>query len=83
MSMVFDTGLGESIFLIFNFLSVFMPILIAIIVMMFVIYTVKKYNRRADERLQIERENLQVQQKMITEMNERIINIEKMLKAVE
>ncbi|MGE7922536.1 hypothetical protein ACQKND_05070 [Viridibacillus arvi] len=69
--------------MIFNFLSVFMPILIAIIVMMFVIYTVKKYNRRADERLQIERENLQVQQKMITEMNERIINIEKMLKEVE
>ncbi|MGE7624375.1 hypothetical protein ACQKMD_15375 [Viridibacillus sp. NPDC096237] len=80
MSMVFDTGLGDSIFLILNFLSVFMPVLIAI---MFVIYTMKKYNRRADERLQIERENLQVQQKTLTEMNKRIVNIEKMLKEVE
>lgn len=33
--------------------------------------------------LQRELENLQVQQKMLPEMNERIINIKKMLKEVE
>jgi hypothetical protein len=36
-----------------------------------------------DVRLQREIENLQVQQKMLPEMNERIINIKKMLKEVE
>ncbi|MEC2054249.1 hypothetical protein I6J18_00125 (plasmid) [Peribacillus psychrosaccharolyticus] len=70
---------GDIIFAIFTYL----PLIIGIFIIIFIVLTVKKNGRRADERLKIERENMSVQQKKIDEMNQRLINIEKILKEVE
>jgi hypothetical protein len=64
------------------FLLGFSVIIPAIII--FIIYKIIKRNeKRANERLSLERENTVLLKKQIDDLNERVIVIEKMLREVE
>lgn len=59
------------------------PIIFLLLVVFFVVNTVKRFERRADEKLAIEKENNTLLQTKVNDLNERLIVIEKMLKEVE
>lgn len=63
--------------------SYVLPILAIIIAVIFVVKTVKRFEKRADERLTIERENSNMLQERLKEMDNRLIDIERLLKEVE
>lgn len=63
--------------------SFVLPILAIIIAVVFVVKTVKRFEKRADERLAIERENSNMLQERLKEMDNRLIDIERLLKEVE
>lgn len=70
--------------LIFNFFIQLIPI----IIIGFVAYILlnkfaKRFEKRADERLALERENTARVEKRLDELNQRLVVIEKMLKEVE
>ncbi|MDW0112990.1 hypothetical protein QT711_07315 [Sporosarcina saromensis] len=71
---------------LFVFTSLFsfvLPILAIIIAVVFIVKTVKRFEKRADERLAIERENSNMLQERLKEMDNRLIDIERLLKEVE
>lgn len=54
------------------------------VIIIFVIYKIiKRSEKRANERLELERENTVLMKKQIDSLNERVIIIEKMLREVE
>lgn len=59
------------------------PILIFITIIVFVIGIVRRMERRADERLRLDKENANLLQQQIQEINTRLTNIEKTLKQVD
>lgn len=59
------------------------PILIFIIIIVLVIGVVRRMERRADERLKLDKENANLLQQQIQEINIRLTNIEKTLKQVD
>lgn len=71
---------------LFVFTSLFsfvLPILAIIIAVVFIVKTVKRFEKRADEKLAIERENSNMLQERLKEMDNRLIDIERLLKEVE
>ncbi|GGA48285.1 hypothetical protein [Psychrobacillus lasiicapitis] len=62
-------------------LIIFIGIFVAIIV--FIVSVVKRFERRADERLALEKENTNLLQSKLNGIDERLSTIEKMLKDVE
>jgi uncharacterized membrane protein len=59
------------------------PILIFISIIVFVIGVVRRTEKRADERLLLEKENSYLLQQQIQEINIRLTNMEKTLKEVD
>lgn len=64
-------------------LTSLIPFIFVILIVVYAIKTVKRFEKRADEKLAIERENNSLLQAKVNDMNERLITIEKMLKEVE
>ncbi|WMT42882.1 hypothetical protein RE628_11675 [Paenibacillus sp. D2_2] len=59
------------------------PILIFISIIVFIIGVVRRTERRADERLKIDKENAYWLQQQMQEINIRLTNIERTLKEVD
>lgn len=77
---------GDILFPFFSLGVAFLPLIIGILVIVFAIRIVRRMERRADERLKLDKENVAFQQqqlKTISELNNRLTNIENMLKEVE
>lgn len=64
-------------------LGFIVSIALVALVIYFILKTIKGYEKRANEKLMLERENTLILQKRVDELNERLIIIEKMLKEVE
>ncbi|QED46672.1 hypothetical protein [Cytobacillus dafuensis] len=78
--------MGDILFQLFAFGSLLIPLLITILIIIFVIRIVRRMESRADERLKLDKENAVYQQEQmqaIKELNNRLTNIENMLKEVE
>lgn len=75
--------------MMFSFMTLIMavlPIILIIGVIIYVTRIVRRSEQRADERLKLDKENFNIQQQQIaamTELNNRLTRIEKMLKEVE
>lgn len=67
---------------IFSFVTL-IPILVVIFIFIFAVRIVRRMERRADERLRLDKENMQLQQQQIQEINNRLTNIERILKEVD
>lgn len=68
------------------FLSLFLPlvpVLIFILLILFVVRAVHRMERRAEERLKLDKENAALQQKQIQDVNDRLTRIETILKEVD
>ena len=59
------------------------PIIFLCFVVYFVFKSIKGYEKRANEKLILERENTITLQKRVDDLNERVVTIEKLLKEVE
>lgn len=68
---------------IISFVIPMIPVLIFIVILIFLINVVRRMERRADERLKLDKENATLQQQQIQEINNRLTNIEKILKEVD
>ncbi|MBU9722417.1 MULTISPECIES: hypothetical protein [Bacillaceae] len=64
-------------------LPLIFPLGIIIFIIVFVIRTIRKIERRAEERLKLEREKSAILHQQMNEINNRMTNIEKMLKEVD
>jgi len=58
-----------------------LPLLVLVFIFVFVIF--RRVERRAEERLKIEKESAQLQQQQIQEINKRLTTIETILKQVD
>ncbi|MBU8880903.1 hypothetical protein BGM26_18290 [Bacillus sp. FJAT-29790] len=68
---------------ILGLVTLLVPIALVVFVIYFIFKTIKGYEKRANEKLMLERENTLTLQKRVDDLNERLVNIEKMLKEVE
>ena len=68
---------------LFSLMQIFLPIILILIVLFFIVKTVKKYEKRADERLRLEKQHIESNLKQLDEIHQKIDNIEKMLKDIE
>lgn len=68
---------------IISLLVPLIPILFFIVIFIFLIGIIRRMERRADERLKIDKENTNLLQQQIQEINQRLANIEKTLKEVD
>ncbi|UNT53392.1 MULTISPECIES: hypothetical protein [Lysinibacillus] len=60
-----------------------LPLLVLVFIFVFVISIFRRVERRAEERLKIEKESAQLQQQQIQEINKRLTTIETILKQVD
>ncbi|KMK75838.1 hypothetical protein [Alkalihalobacillus pseudalcaliphilus] len=78
--------MGSVLFQLISILFIIMPIALIIIISIYVVRTVRRLERRADERLKIEQKVLETQQthqQSMEKLDHRLTNIEKMLKEVD
>lgn len=69
---------------ILSFIIGLLPILVIGLITLFIINKLfKRYEQRANNKLMLERENTVLLQKSVTDLNDRLVVIEKMLKEVE
>jgi hypothetical protein len=66
-----------------SFIIPMIPILIFIFIVIFLANVVRRMERRADERLKLDKENTALLQQQIKEINNRLTNIETVLKEVD
>jgi ABC-type bacteriocin/lantibiotic exporter with double-glycine peptidase domain len=59
------------------------PIIIVLLIVIFVVKTIKRLEKRADEKLALEKENTKLLQSKVVDLEERLSVIEKMLKEVD
>ncbi len=71
--------MGDTLFAIIPLI----PIVIFIGILIFGISFIRRMERRAEERLKLDKENIELQQRQIQEINNRLANIEKILKEVD
>ncbi|WML54905.1 hypothetical protein RCG17_10055 [Neobacillus sp. PS3-12] len=71
--------MGEAIFSLIPLI----PVLLILCIFIFGIGVVRRMERRAEERLKLDKENAALQQQQIQEINNRLTNIEKILKEVD
>ncbi|WP_066307194.1 hypothetical protein [Bacillus sp. FJAT-29814] len=72
-----------SLFGLIPLLFLLVPIIFILLVVFFVVKTVKRFEKRADEKLALEKENTRILQSKVVALDERLGVIEKMLKEVE
>lgn len=68
---------------IMGLLGLIVPIALIVLIIYFILKTIKGYEKRANEKLMLERENTITLQKRVDELNERLVSVEEMLKEVE
>ncbi|GED72995.1 hypothetical protein BRE01_66970 [Brevibacillus reuszeri] len=68
---------------ILGLLGLIVPIALVVLVIYFILKTIKGFEKRANEKLMLERENTLTLQKRVDELNERLVSVEKILKEVE
>lgn len=71
--------MGEAIFSLIPLI----PVVLILCIFIFGIGVVRRMERRAEERLKLDKENAALQQQQIQEINNRLTNIEKILKDVD
>lgn len=71
--------MGDAIFSLIPLI----PVLLILCIFIFGISVVRRMERRAEERLKLDKENAALQQQQIQEINNRLTNIEKILKEVD
>lgn len=64
-------------------MMIIIPIVLIVIMISLTVKTFKGHEKRANEKLMLERESTLTLQKRVDEQNERLVIIEKMLKEVE
>lgn len=64
-------------------LTLFLPFIVILLIVIFVVKAVKRFEQRAEEKLKLEKENNNLLQSKINALEERLLVIEKMLKEVE
>jgi hypothetical protein len=64
-------------------LTSLIPVIVVILIIVFVISIVRRMDRRAEERLKLDKENIKLQLQQIQEINKRLTNIENILKEVD
>jgi hypothetical protein len=73
----------ESLFAFLPLLTLFAPIIFVLLVVFYIIRSVKRFEKRADEKLALDKENTRQLQSKVNVLEERLSVIEKMLKEVE
>lgn len=76
MNEAFYFNVGDTVFTIFG-------LIIPALIIYFIYKTFKRNEKRAAERLELEKETTVILQKRIEDLNDRVVVIEKMLKEVE
>ncbi len=71
------------VFALLPLLMMLIPLGIVVFIIVFVIKTVRRMDQRAEERLKLDKENAALQQQQMNEINNRISNIERMLKEID
>ena len=77
---------GDVLFQFISIILVLLPVAFILFLFMFVKRLIQRWEKRSDERLQIEKQNTAIQHqqmKTLNDLNERLLNVEKTLKAVE
>jgi len=64
-------------------ISLLAPFIILLLIIFFVVKTIKRFEKRSDEKLALEKETTQLLQSKVNGLDERLLVIEKMLKEVE
>lgn len=64
------------------FISLVLPVIIIILVLIPIIKSIRKLDQRAEERLELEKKNMEYQQDQIEKLSKKIDNIEKILKDI-
>jgi cytochrome c-type biogenesis protein CcmH/NrfF len=73
----------EPLFAFLPLLTLFAPIIFVLLVVFYIIRSVKRFEKRADEKLALDKENTRQLQTKVNILEERLSVIEKMLKEVE
>ncbi|MBY0147860.1 hypothetical protein [Neobacillus niacini] len=73
----------EPLFAFLPLLTLFAPIIFVLLVVIYIIRSVKRFEKRADEKLALDKENTRQLQSKVNILEERLSVIEKMLKEVE
>jgi hypothetical protein len=73
----------EPLFAFLPLLTLFAPIIFVLLVVFYIIRSVKRFEKRADEKLALDKENTRQLQSKVNILEERLSVIEKMLKEVE
>jgi hypothetical protein len=73
----------EPLFAFLPLLTLFAPIIFVLLVVFYIIRSVKRFEKRADEKLALDKENTRQLQSKVNVLEERLSVIEKMLKEVE
>ncbi|WP_338780614.1 hypothetical protein [Metabacillus sp. FJAT-52054] len=77
---------GDLLFSGFALLVTFLPLIMTVCVLIFIIRAFRRFEIRAQERLHLEKENSAYQEqqmRMIQDLNERMTSIENLLKQVD
>ncbi|WP_141434337.1 hypothetical protein [Bacillus sp. 03113] len=78
--------MGDILFQMISLGTLILPVLLIFFILIYVIRIVRRVERRAEDRLKLDKENATFQQqqmKAINELNNRLTNIENMLKEVD
>lgn len=59
------------------------PFIFVLLIVIFIVKTIKRLEKRADEKLALEKENTKLLQSKVVDLEERLSVIEKMLKEVD
>lgn len=73
----------EPLFAFLPLLTLFAPIIFVLLVVFYIIRSVKRFEKRADEKLALDKENTRQLQSKVNILEDRLSVIEKMLKEVE
>jgi len=73
----------EPLFAFLPILTLFVPIIFVLLVVFYIIRSVKRFEKPADEKLALDKENTRQLQSKVNVLEERLSVIEKMLKEVE
>ena len=77
---------GDILFQLISIVIFLLPLVFIVLLLLYVKRLIQRMEKRSDERLQIDQQNTELQKqqiKTLNDLNERILNVEKILKDVE
>lgn len=86
MNMVFDDGNAAMITILLSLASYLIPIILIVIGFLIIFRLISRIERRADERVEIEMQQIEMQQKQLNEISElksKIDKIDNLLKEID